>query len=75
MHVEQQREVLSRQQDTLNLLAPLVTTPQAASCFWSKQHGHLHFVCDCPKPPPTYTQGDRHQAAKKMSVNEKTELL
>ena len=68
---EQQREVLSWQQDTLNqLLASLASRPQTSSCYQCGQDGHS--IHDCPKPPPTNTQGERRQALKKMSGNKKT---
>ena len=65
-HIDQQREVLNRQQDTLNqLLASLVSRPKPNSCFRCGKDGH--FVRDCPKPPPGGVK-----PAPKMSGNGKT---
>ena len=65
-HIDQQREVLNRQQDTLNqLLASLVSRPKPNSCFRCGKDGH--FVRDCPQPPPGGTK-----PAPKMSGNGQT---
>ena len=69
-HIDQQREVLNRQQDTRNqLLAKLVSRPRPNSFYRCGQDGH--FVRDCPKPPPTGIQGGK-KPAMKLTGNEKT---
>ena len=71
-HIDQQREVLNRQQETLNqLLTSLVSRPsgRSSSCFRCGKEDH--FVRDCPSPPPVFNRGGSKKALK-PSGNEKT---
>lgn len=63
-HIDQQRKVLNRQQDTHNqLLATLVSRPGPTSCYRCGQDGH--FVHNCPKPAPVSIQGGKKPAQRR----------
>ena len=71
-HIDQQRDVLNRQQETLNqLLTSLVSRPsvRSSSCFRCGKDDH--FIRDCPRPPPVFNRGGSKKAPK-PSGNEKT---